>query len=270
VAVTLAAFATSSPELSIAIGASVAGTPEISLGDALGSNVVNVALILGLVLSFGTLHGSRNRVRHDFPMALFVPIFLALLAFDGTLSHADGALLLSVFFVWLGITVATAWRRRDANKSALEQPHVRFAAGFSIAGLALLVAAGKLIVAGAEGIAMTLGLNPYVIGATLVAIGTSIPELATAIVSRWRGHDEVGLGTLLGSNLFNGLFIVGTAASITPVRILWTEVSIALAFGIVTVIATFPGKSGTIGRARGPALLALYAAYVVMTLRASS
>lgn len=266
VAVTLAAFATSSPELTVAINAASAGTPEISLGDALGSNVVNVALVLGLTAVVAAIRIPRDGVRRDFPATLMAPLLLAALAYDGTLSRTDGMALLVAFVLWLTLTIIEAWKRRSAAEAVLGETRPWLAVTQCALGLGLLVAAGRLIVVGGLGIGTALGLDAFVVGATLVAVGTSIPELATALISRWRGHDEVGLGTILGSNIFNGLFIIGVAATIAPIRVAWNEVAVSLIFGLVTVAVVFPGRGGAIGRARGLLLLVLYAGYVLAIL----
>jgi cation:H+ antiporter len=131
----------------------------------------------------------------------------------------------------------------------------------------LLIAAGRLIVTGASGIAASYGVSDFVIGATVVAVGTSVPELATTIISRLRGHDEVGLGTVLGSNIFNGLLIVGVASTITPIRIGFYQVAPVLALGLIAVALTYPPPSGIINRHRGVILLAVYAAYLGAVLQ---
>jgi cation:H+ antiporter len=136
-----------------------------------------------------------------------------------------------------------------------------------VVGLAFLVAAGNLVVAGARGIAISWGIDEFVIGATIVAVGTSAPELATAVIAKLRGHDEVGLGTILGSNIFNGLFIIATAAIIHPIALSWREVAVALVFGLVTVAFTFPTRRGFIECRRGVLLLVLYAAYLTAVLQ---
>ena len=118
---------------------------------------------------------------------------------------------------------------------------------------------------GAAGIATAIGIHSYVIGATVVALGTSLPELVTTALSRWRGHDDIGLGTLLGSNLFNGLAIVGITASIHPIHAPLQEVSIALLFGFLSVLLILP-RRGRISRRRGMMLLVSYVAYVVLTI----
>jgi cation:H+ antiporter len=264
---TVAAFATSSPELAVSVSAALAGTPQIALGDALGSNVVNIGLILGLAVVISAIRSTRASVKRDFPAALLVPAITAGLMFDGVLSRVDGAILLGVFAVWLTATVLEARRQRSATAAVLgEVRHVRIILS-CIVGLALLVAAGYFIVSGARGIALAYGVDEFIIGATLVAVGTSAPELATALIAKLKGHDEVGLGTLLGSNIFNGLFIVAVAALIAPISVRLSEVAVALLFGLVTVAMTFPSRAGLIERRRGLLLLVLYAAYVAAILQ---
>ncbi|MCX7628073.1 MAG: calcium/sodium antiporter [Methylophilaceae bacterium] len=267
VGATFAAFATSSPELSVSVNAALSGTPQIALGDALGSNVVNIALIMGLALLFAPLHAPRDSLRRDFPVALLVPVLTAMLAKDGVLSRVDGALLLGLFVLWLVGVVKEARRQRNAAGAVLAESRHGRAIFESLSGLILLVAAGRMIVLGAEGIATAHGIDPFLVGATLVAFGTSAPELATVIVSRLRKHDEVGLGTVLGSNIFNGFFIVAVAALLHPIPIHWEEVSIGLLFGVVAVAIVWPKSTGLLERQRGWLLLALYGAYVVALVR---
>jgi cation:H+ antiporter len=141
------------------------------------------------------------------------------------------------------------------------------AALLCLVGLALLVVAGRSIVASATTIALDLGLDYFVVGATVVAVATSTPELATTIIARLRGHEEVGLGTILGSNLFNNLFIVAVTTLLTPFSVQLGEVAVGLAFGVLTVLATLPGRGGWIGRRRGVLLVALFAAYLTTILQ---
>lgn len=270
VATTLAAFATSSPELTVSSMAALAGKPEIGLGDALGSNVVNIALILGLALLFGPIHVARGELGRDFVLALIVPLLTLLMALDGTLSHLEGALLLTLFAGWMGLVIR-AGRRKRSDAPAEDTEYVArhgVAILYGIGGLAALILAGRLFVSGASGIATGFGVHPYVIGALIVAVGTSLPELVTVLLSRLRGHDEVGVGTLLGSNLFNGLAIVGVAASIHPIAAPVVELAPAIGFGVLAVLLMIPGRAGRIGRLRGVWLLAVYAAFVWATLAA--
>jgi cation:H+ antiporter len=135
--------------------------------------------------------------------------------------------------------------------------------------LLLLVVAGRLIVPASRALAAAWGIDDYVIGATVVALGTSTPELATALVSKLRGHEEVGLGTLLGSNLFNALFIVAVAALIHPIPVRVAELLPTLGAGVLVALLVVPDRSGALARGRGALLLCCYAAYVASLLRAS-
>jgi cation:H+ antiporter len=263
VGATVAAFATSSPELSVSINAASAGTPQISLGDVLGSNVVNVALILGLALSLSGIKSTRGSQNRDLPVALLVPVVTGVLMLDGVLSRIDGLLLLGVFLFWLGATAMEARKQRSAAETVLGEHRTVPAILFCVAGLALLFLSGHFIVRGATGLAAAFGIDAFIIGATVVAIGTSMPELATTLVSKLRGHDEVGLGTILGSNIFNGLLVVAVAAIICPITIRWHEVAVALVFGFLAVLLTYPSRDGCIARRRGFLLLVLYVAYLV-------
>jgi cation:H+ antiporter len=264
---TVAAFATSSPELSVAIGAASSGRPEISLGDALGSNVVNVALILAIALCISAIQSPRSSVKRDFPVALLVPVIVGVLGFDGSLSRLDGGILLALFFGWLAFVVRQARQERSTTLPADVEVRVGLVVTQSVAGMVFLIGSGYFIVHGARGIAMAFGIPEFVIGATVVAVGTSMPELATAVISKIRGHDDIGLGTILGSNIFNALFIVGTAATICPIKMERLPVGFALGFGLVTTLVTYPNRRGLIERSRGAVLLVVYAIYLIMLVK---
>ena len=264
---TVVAFATSSPELAVSVSAAMAGRPQISLGDVLGSNVVNVALILALALSISGIQSPRDSVKRDFPVALLVPVITGVLILDGVLSRTDGLLMLGMFLAWLVAAVVEARKQRSAAEEVIGERRGWLAIILFIIGFAFLVAAGHLIVGGAKGVAISFGIDEFVIGATIVAVGTSVPELATTVIAKLRGHDEVGLGTILGSNIFNGLFIIAVAAVIFPISVDWRKVAIPLVFGLLAVAFIFPTRRGFIGRWRGLSLLALYAVYLAIILQ---
>lgn len=271
VATTLAAFATSSPELTVSSMAALAGKPEIGLGDALGSNVVNIALIFGLALLFGPIRARREDLSRDFALALLVPLLTLGFAADNHISGVEGGLLLLLFAGWMALNLRAAARHREAATAAdIDIGPVRplVALAFGVGGLAALILAGRLFVAGAGGIATALGIDTYVIGATVVAIGTSLPELVTMLLARLRGHDDVGIGTLLGSNLFNGLAIVGVAASIHPIQAPLIEIAVTLACGIVALLLLIPNRASLIPRGRGFLLLLLYIGFILVTFAA--
>lgn len=267
VAATIAAFATSSPEFAVAIHAASAGVPSIVLGNVVGANVVNVALILGIALLFGPLHMERGAMRRDLPVALFGPVVTAVLLLDGYLSRIDAVLMLAMFIGWLVVSIREAARARSAAEEVLGEKSHAIAILISVCGLVCLILAGWFIVDGAKVISDTMGWDPFVVGATLVALGTTTPELATVVISRIRKHDEVGLGTVLGSNIFNGLWIVAVAALIHPFEVHVQSTMVGLVFGLVSVLLIVPRRRRIISRRVGLLLVALYAAYVVVMIQ---
>ncbi len=267
IGLTVAAFATSGPELSVAVSSALAGTPSISLGDALGSNVVNVALILGVSLLISETRINTQGSKRDIPAAIFQPILLIILAMDGLLSRIDAAIMLTFFTLWLvSIVLEVKKFRAETAENVLPEVGLSRQLMFAIVGIFILVLSGQSIVHGAEQLGDVLGISPFIIGATLVAFGTSAPELATTVISKIRGHGDVGLGTVLGSNIFNGLFIVSVAALIHPIRIEFSTVQLSLAFGLISVFLLVPPKSAVFTRLRGLSLLAVYVSYVLFTI----
>lgn len=266
IAATVAAFATSSPELTVAVSSALAGEPQISFGDALGSNVANIALILGAALTLGPLAFDRASLLRDYGVATAAPLAIAFILRDGEVSRLDSTLLLTLFVIWIAVVLRAAFLgRANAMPDDGGVGYAR-AAGESLLGLVLLVAAGKLIVFGAAEIARRFGMSEFVIGSTLVAVGTSTPELATAIVARLRRHDDVGVGALFGSNIFNALFITGVASAISPINLPIGEAAPALAGGLAAMLVAYPPRSGVYPVWRGVALLVCYAAYLVATV----
>jgi cation:H+ antiporter len=264
---TVAAFATSSPELSVAVNAALDARPQVALGDALGSNVVNVGVVLGLALAFSAITVDRGALVRDVPMALAAPAVLGLLALDGSVSRIDAVVLIVIFAGWLTQTTIAARTARDAVVSVLAERSHRAVIVSVVAGLVLLVVAGRFIVSAAAGISQALGWDGFVVGAVFVALGTSTPEIATMLAARVRGHDEVGVGTVLGSNIFNTLLVVGVAALISPITITRSELQVGVVASIAVVALAVPGRSARLGRWRSLPLLATYV--VVITLISS-
>ena len=265
---TLAAFATSAPELSVALNSAVAGTPELALGDVIGSNIVNVSLVLGLPLLITGLAASPDIIRRDLPVAFLAPLLMAAFLFDGVLSRIEAGIMLLMFTAWLVTTGVEARRRRDATAAALDSGPLLPVAGRFFGGLALLFAAGRLIVAGALGVAEALGLDLYLVGALVVAVGTSAPEIATAAIAQIRRHSEITLGVILGSNIFNGLFIVPVAATIHPIPAIFSEAAVGLGFGAAVAALVYPGPKGALTRRRGAVLILLWIAYILAQVQA--
>lgn len=262
IAVTVAAFATSSPELFVAINAAANDTSVIAFGDALGSNVANVALILGLALTLRPTALDRDTARRDLPVAVAVPFLTLLLVLDGEMSRLDGGVLIVSFLVWLIVTARHARRARADTAEVLGETDHRRALVAIVGGLVLLVLAGRFIVVSAETIGDALGLDSFVVGATFVAFGTSMPELATTLAAMLRGHEEVGIGAVIGSNIFNSLWIVAVVALLRPFEVQLGEVGVSLGFGALAILLLIPMRGLVLARWRGLVLLAVYVTFV--------
>ena len=258
---TIAAFATSSPELSVGVLAALDGRSELAFGDATGSNMVNLGVVLGLTLVIGGLSAARSSVRREV-MSVFVALPLLLfLALDGGISRLDAAFLLVLFALWIAWVVRDARSQRSAVEEIGESSR-RATVLDLVAGLALLVLAGQLIVESAKDMGESLGWSEFVVGSIVVAIGTSTPELVTTIISARKGHVEVGIGTILGSNLFNSLFTVGVAGLIEPIDVDRPTAAVALIAALVASAFVIPDRRARLGRIRGVVLVLAYAGFV--------
>lgn len=264
---TVAAFATSTPELSVGLQAAINGQPEIALGDALGSNVINVGVVLGSAVVVSPLALHLRGVRRELGVAAVAPLVTLLALVDGTVARAEAAVLLLMFSFWLAAVAREALGHRAAAAHPENQVGQRLRpAAHALVGVVLLIAAGRMMVLAAQGVGSALGLDPFVVGASLVALGTSTPELATTFVARWRGHEAVGVGAVLGSNVFNNLWIVGVVAVVRPMSINASEVLLAVVAGVAGVALLLPRATGVVPRWRGAALLTLAATYMAATV----
>lgn len=266
---TVAAFGTSSPELMVAIHAAFDGVPQVSFGDVLGSSVVNVSLVLALVMVLRGLGTGADAAGRDWLVALLLPGLVMLLIQDGHFSRDNAFVLLVVFVVWLSLVIRQATvhaaAQRDAEPDASSLPAGKVWLQV-LGGLAVLIAAAQLVVHGSTAVASALGWSTFVVGAIVVAIATSTPELATTLIATLKGHDEVGLSNILGSNIFNVAFVAAIVGLIRPFDVKVPEVMPSLWFGMVTVALLWSRPAARLGRWRGLLLLGCYAAYVAMTV----
>lgn len=265
VGATVAAFATSSPELSVSVLASIDGRPEIALGDAAGSNLVNLGVVLGFTILLSPVVVRVADLRRELPIGIAAMAMLWVLAGDGNFLRIEASAFLGVFVFWLVWVVRDA-RRDRVDVSALSGSGRGRTMVELLTGLALLVLAGRLVVTAAKGFGEALGWSEFVVGSLLVAIGTSTPEFVTALIAARRGHSDVGVGAVLGSNIFNTLFIVGIAGLIQPITGDVNGLEIAVVLGILGTVLVIPNGASLVGRLRGVALLGTYALFVVAVL----
>jgi cation:H+ antiporter len=212
IGLTIVSLGTSAPEVLVSINAAISGTGELAVGNAIGSNIANMGLVLGITVLMAPLPVHRNRLKREVPTLLAVTLGCGLLLLDGELDWIDGLLMLAALTFILVEMIRSQSRDPNAAEEANveELPHMastRAWTSFAI-GLILLVASSKILVWGASKIALELGVSPLVIGLSVVAVGTSLPELAASLASAMKGHAEIALGNVMGSNLFNLLGVM--------------------------------------------------------------
>ena len=267
-------FGTSAPELTVSVISASQGNPELALGNAYGSNIANIALILGATALISPILMQRSVIRGDLPILIAVSILSIILVWDGSVVRWNGILLLVVFAVVMGYNTWREMRKGHAEVSADEPSNEKKSLGKSILwlvlGLLLLVASSRALVWGAVEIARALGVSDLLIGLTIVAIGTSLPELASSIAAARKGENDLALGNIIGSNLFNTLAVVGLAATISPMdeieRVVTTrDMPLMTALTVALIVLGFRRKGdGRLNRIAGGILLAVYVGYLAL------
>lgn len=256
----IASISTSSPELFVGVSSALQGIPEVSLGDVLGSNVVNIALIFGIFLLLSPRHLSEKNIRiKDVVISSLAPLAVLVLAFDGILSKLDGVILLMLFAFWL------RWLMRGEQGETGEEERRKGSLLHFAIGLGMLITAGYAFTQSASNLAQLLGVNLFFFSAIVVALGTSMPELATSIIAIRAKQGAVAVGNLLGSNVFNSLGILGLVCLIQPISVSPTKIIIPVVFA---VIATFTASLSLrySSRVVGVALVGAYLLYVSATV----
>ncbi|MAQ93270.1 hypothetical protein B1759_07395 [Rubrivirga sp. SAORIC476] len=273
VGLTVVAIGTSSPELVVSIQAALAGEGGVALGNVVGSNIANLGLIVGVAAVLTPMTVDRKLVRHDVPIMLVSMAALVVFLLDGTLERWEGGVLLAAAVLYTVDGIRTSRREvREANAKLppeVTEALVEVEAGFKrhillvVGGVALLVFGADRLLAGAVVAATQLGVSEAVIGLTLVALGTSLPELATTIVAARRGEAEIALGNAIGSNIFNVFSVLGPAALAAPIASVGIGadvLSIMVGFGLVTLLFLYTG--GKTRRWEGAVLLLGYLGYI--------
>ena len=277
IGLTIVAFGTSTPELTVSISSAMKGSSDIAIGNVVGSNIFNILFIVGCTSLVAPIVITRNTLRKEIPLCILSSVVLLVIANDvlldkgasNILSTTDGILLLCFFLIFLSYTFAIALdgksQATDEENNIKQMPMLKSVL-FIIGGLCGLVYGGQLFVDGAINIARSLGVSESVIGLTLVALGTSLPELATSIVAALKKNPEIAIGNVIGSNLFNIFFILGCSATITPMNISGiTNIDLSVLVG-ASILMWFFGlffAKRTINRPEGAFFVLCYVAYTV-------
>lgn len=268
IGLTVVSIGTSLPELVVSLDAVVQSNVDIGIGNVVGSNISNIGLILGLAALASPLQVKAQVIRVDGPILVVVSVLLVGLVVDGEISSLDGVVLALGFVAYVGYTVWAAHRESGVVQTEFDSgiPGLKSLWRdllFFVLGLGGLIWGADLMVEGAVRIARTAGVSQIVIGLTVVAVGTSLPELATSVLAAWRGNGDIAVGNVVGSSIFNILGILGVTALIQPlVTTSLTVVELVILVGVAVLVLPLMRSSFTLSRTEGVGLVVLYAGYV--------
>ncbi|AVJ55439.1 calcium/sodium antiporter [Idiomarina sp. OT37-5b] len=268
-------FGTSAPEMVVSALASLDGSPALALGNAYGSNITNIALVLGLTAVLAPITVQSGVIKREMPVLILITLFSAVLLWDFNISELEAWLLLAIFAVYMGWSVYLGAKGKEDTLAADFTQEIdshpmamKPAIIWLIIGLVLLVLSSRALVWGAVNISQALGVSDLVIGLTVVAIGTSLPELASAIAAVRKNEHDLALGNVIGSNMFNTLAVVGIAGAIHPVSleplVLYRDwVAMAALTLLLLLFSLRINRIGRINRIHGISFLAMYVAYCI-------
>lgn len=263
IGLTIVAAGTSAPELFVSMVSALKGTPDLAVGNVVGSNTMNCMLIVGCAAMVAPMTISRSTVKKDIPFSVGASVLLMLLAFNGFLGRLDGLLLLVGFVAFMAYTLSQARNGQAEAVSGSHQLRPVFSVLYVLGGLAMLVVGSNLFVDSASSVAYALGISEGVVGLTIVAGGTSLPELATSVVAARKGQSAIAIGNVIGSNVFNILLILGLTATIRPLEIEGiTTIDLAVMLLSVVLVWLFSRTRYTVDRWEGAVLVGGYLVYL--------
>ena len=270
IGLTIVAMGTSAPEAAVSITAALSGNADITVGNIVGSNILNILIILGLSSIILPIAVSKSTVKFEMPFMIIITALLLLLGLDGKLGLADGYILIVFFAAYLIYILVMAKRNKEnlPSEENTKPMALQKAILFVIIGLAMIILGSSIAVDAASSIAKMLGVNERFIGLTVIALGTSLPELFTSVNAARKGNADIAIGNIVGSNIFNILFICGISALIIPVpfaRSFIFDVVVAIAAAILLTICCIVGKN-QLKRLSGLLMLVSYAVYFAAIL----
>ncbi|WBA16375.1 calcium/sodium antiporter [Salinivibrio proteolyticus] len=275
-------FGTSLPEILVSTMAAFDGNSALALGNALGSNIVNITLILGVTALIAPIAVHSTIVRTELPILLAITLVIGVMLWNFTISFYEALLLIAGFLLLIGWTVWRGMRTKE-DILAIEMDaeltqqtlSLKKAIMWLVIGLALLVVSSRILVWGAVEIAQQLGVSDLIIGLTIVALGTSLPELAASIIAARKGEHDIAVGNVVGSNIFNSLAVIGIAGAIEPIRditeeVFWRDWMVMLAVTVLLLLVSMRfGKTREINRAEGGLLFICYVSYTCLLIYAA-
>ena len=263
IGLTIVAAGTSAPELFVSLVSALKGTPDLAVGNVVGSNIMNAMLIVGCAAMVAPMTISRSTVKKDIPFSVGASVLLMLLALNSFLGRLDGIILLAGFAIFMAYTLMQAKKGQAESVVEVKQQNPWLSVLWVLAGLVMLVVGSNLFVDSASSVALSLGISEGVVGLTVVAGGTSLPELATSVVAARKGQSAIAIGNVIGSNVFNILLILGLTATISPLAIEGiTTVDMAVMLISVSLVWLFSFTKFTVERWEGAMLVGGYLVYL--------
>lgn len=278
IGLTIVAMGTSLPEFAVSISAALRGSNEIAISNVVGSNFFNLLMVCGICALIKPLPIDKMTLKHEFPFSIFVGFLLLLLSadylikgkgVDNIISRVDGIILLILFFFFLRKVIHSAWKARKENSANEHQPEeknmsVIICLFLMTIGITAIKFGGDMVVDSASDIAASFGLSENLIGLTIVAVGTSLPELVTSIVATRKGDIGLAIGNVVGSNIFNILFVLGISAAIQPMVVNMKSVHDLIFLGVTSIVVwIFAYMGNRLNRFHGVAMIGSYLAYMI-------
>lgn len=264
IGLTVVAFGTSTPEAAVSITAALKGSNNIALANIIGSNIFNLLMVIGVCALIRDMHIDKQILKKDYLFNILITIVLIAMLLDAKLGRTDGILLLLLFGYYLydAIRRARIAGEEEGKEGRILSPALALL--FIGGGIAAIIAGGNLVVGSAKKIALDFGLSETFVGLTIVAIGTSLPELVTSIVASKKGENGLALGNVVGSNIFNILFILGFSSALSPLQTdAFVIYDMAVLMVVMLVTWFLAGNDGKISRKEGLVMLAMYLSYMV-------
>jgi len=282
IGLTIVAMGTSAPEAAVSISAAFKGSADITIGNIVGSNIINILIILGLSAVITPLKVAKSTIRYEIPFMIAITVLLTVLGMSGTITFMNGIVLWAVFIIYFIYLVVLTRKQQNSlddggtgsdpmgsehDSKPIKELSIPKALILVVIGIVLIVAGSNIAVDAASELARTFGLSERFIGLTIVALGTSLPELVTSVLAARKGNADIAIGNIVGSNIFNILFVVGTSALIIPIpfaQAFVTDFAVAAGAAILLLICCL--RKQRLSRLSGALMLICYGAYFVLVL----
>ena len=281
IGLTIVAMGTSAPEAAVSISAAFKGSADITIGNIVGSNIMNILIILGLSAVITPLKVAKSTIRYEIPFMIAITALLTVLGMSGTITFMNGIVLWAVFIIYFIYLVVLTRKQQNSIEEGVSSVSMGNEPGdkqvkelsipkaliLVVIGIVLIVAGSNIAVEAASELARTFGLSERFIGLTIVALGTSLPELVTSVLAARKGNADIAIGNIVGSNIFNILFVVGTSALIIPIpfaQAFVTDFAVAAGAAILLLICCL--RKQRLSRLSGALMLICYAAYFAFVL----